>query len=105
MASSRRSPSSQASQVGSSLRVVLIIGAANLLADGLSMVGNFLSIRAHQSVLEVRNPARRRGIPGDSPIALPVASSGCVYSVWQVAHTSDRWMCVASAGRNPEAEA
>ena len=31
---------------------VLIIGAANLVADGLSMgVGNYLSIRAHESVL------------------------------------------------------
>jgi vacuolar iron transporter family protein len=37
---------------GLSLRVVLIIGAANLIADGLSMaVGNYLSIRSHESVL------------------------------------------------------
>jgi VIT1/CCC1 family predicted Fe2+/Mn2+ transporter len=35
---------------------VLVIGAANLAADGLSMaVGNFLSIRAHESVREVEN--------------------------------------------------
>jgi VIT1/CCC1 family predicted Fe2+/Mn2+ transporter len=40
---------------GLPLRVVLIIGAANLLADGLSMaVGNYLSIRAHESVLEAQ---------------------------------------------------
>jgi VIT1/CCC1 family predicted Fe2+/Mn2+ transporter len=40
---------------GLSLRVVLIIGAANLFADGLSMgVGNYLSIRAHESVLEAQ---------------------------------------------------
>jgi VIT1/CCC1 family predicted Fe2+/Mn2+ transporter len=33
-----------------SLKAVLVIGAANLAADGLSMaVGNFLSIRAHES--------------------------------------------------------
>jgi VIT1/CCC1 family predicted Fe2+/Mn2+ transporter len=33
-----------------SLNAVLVIGAANLAADGLSMaVGNFLSIRAHES--------------------------------------------------------
>ena len=33
-----------------SLTAVLVIGAANLAADGLSMaVGNFLSIRAHES--------------------------------------------------------
>lgn len=38
---------------GLSLRVVLIIGAANLLADALSMaVGNYLSIRAHENVRE-----------------------------------------------------
>ena len=35
---------------------VLIVGAANLAADGLSMaVGNFLSIRAHESAREVDN--------------------------------------------------
>jgi VIT1/CCC1 family predicted Fe2+/Mn2+ transporter len=40
---------------GLSLRVVLIIGAANLFADGLSMaVGNYLSIRSHESVLEAQ---------------------------------------------------
>lgn len=38
---------------GLPLRVVLIIGSANLFADGLSMaVGNYLSIRAHENVLE-----------------------------------------------------
>ena len=41
---------------GLPLRIVLIIGAANLLADGLSMaVGNYLSIRAHESVLEAQD--------------------------------------------------
>lgn len=40
---------------GLSLRVVLIIGAANLFADGLSMAaGNYLSIRSHESVLEAQ---------------------------------------------------
>jgi VIT1/CCC1 family predicted Fe2+/Mn2+ transporter len=40
---------------GLSLRVVLIIGAANLVADGLSMAaGNYLSIRSHESVLEAQ---------------------------------------------------
>jgi vacuolar iron transporter family protein len=38
---------------GLPLSAVLIIGAANLLADGLSMgVGSYLAIRAHESVLE-----------------------------------------------------
>jgi VIT1/CCC1 family predicted Fe2+/Mn2+ transporter len=37
---------------GLPLSAVLIVGAANLLADGLSMgVGNYLAIRAHESVL------------------------------------------------------
>lgn len=35
-----------------STRAVLIVGVANLLADGLSMgVGNYLSIRSHESAL------------------------------------------------------
>jgi len=35
-----------------SARAVLIVGVANLLADGLSMgVGNYLSIRSHESAL------------------------------------------------------
>ena len=38
---------------GLPLPAVLIVGAANLLADGLSMgVGNYLAIRSHESVLE-----------------------------------------------------
>jgi VIT1/CCC1 family predicted Fe2+/Mn2+ transporter len=41
---------------GLPLRVVLIIGAANLLADGLSMaVGSYQSIRTHESVLEAQS--------------------------------------------------
>ena len=40
---------------GLSLSAVLIIGAANLLADGLSMgVGSYLAIRAHEGVLELQ---------------------------------------------------
>ena len=40
---------------GLSLNVVLVCGVANLFADGLSMaVGNYLSIRSHESVLETR---------------------------------------------------
>jgi VIT1/CCC1 family predicted Fe2+/Mn2+ transporter len=41
---------------GLSARTVLIIGAANLLADGLSMgVGNYLSIRSHEGALAAQN--------------------------------------------------
>ena len=49
---------------GLSMRVVLIIGAANLLADGLSMaVGNYLSIRAFESVLEAQDLPEEEAFP------------------------------------------
>jgi VIT1/CCC1 family predicted Fe2+/Mn2+ transporter len=49
---------------GLSLSVVLIIGAANLLADGLSMaVGNYLSIRSHESVLEAQDLPEEETFP------------------------------------------
>ena len=49
---------------GLPLRVVLIIGAANLLADGLSMaVGNYLSIQSHESVLESQGLPREELFP------------------------------------------
>ena len=49
---------------GLSLRVVLIIGAANLLADGLSMAaGNYLSIRSHESVLEAEELPEEESFP------------------------------------------
>lgn len=49
---------------GLSLPVVLIIGAANLLADGLSMAaGNYLSIRAYESVLETQHLPEEEAFP------------------------------------------
>ena len=49
---------------GLSLPVVLIMGAANLLADGLSMaVGNYLSIRSHESVLEAQDLPEEEASP------------------------------------------
>jgi VIT1/CCC1 family predicted Fe2+/Mn2+ transporter len=49
---------------GLSVQVVLIIGAANLFADGLSMaVGNYLSIRSHESVLETQNLPEEEAFP------------------------------------------
>jgi VIT1/CCC1 family predicted Fe2+/Mn2+ transporter len=49
---------------GLSLRVVLIIGAANLFADGLSMAaGNYLSIRSHESVLETQQLPQEEAFP------------------------------------------
>ena len=49
---------------GLALKVVLICGAANLFADGLSMaVGNYLSIRSHESVLESEGLAQEEAFP------------------------------------------
>jgi len=49
---------------GLSLPVVLIIAAANLLADSLSMAaGNYLSIRAYESVLETQNLPEEEAFP------------------------------------------
>jgi VIT1/CCC1 family predicted Fe2+/Mn2+ transporter len=46
------------------IRVVLIVGAANLFADGLSMaVGNYLSIRSHESVLEAQQLPEQEAFP------------------------------------------
>ena len=55
---------------GLSLRVVLIVGAANLVADGLSMaVGNYLSIRSHESVLEAQDLPEEEAFPARHAIA------------------------------------
>jgi VIT1/CCC1 family predicted Fe2+/Mn2+ transporter len=49
---------------GLPLRVVLIIGAANLFADGLSMaVGNYLAIRSHESVREAQGLPEEEAFP------------------------------------------
>jgi VIT1/CCC1 family predicted Fe2+/Mn2+ transporter len=49
---------------GLSANVILICGAANLFADGLSMaVGNYLSIRAYEEVLEAQGLAEEEASP------------------------------------------
>jgi VIT1/CCC1 family predicted Fe2+/Mn2+ transporter len=46
------------------VRTVLIVGAANLIADGLSMgVGNYLSIRSNESALEAQNLPEQEARP------------------------------------------
>lgn len=51
-------------------RAVLIVGLANLLADGLSMgVGNYLAIRAHESVLEVEALPQQEASPSRHGVA------------------------------------
>ena len=57
---------------------VLIVGIANLFADGLSMgVGNYLSIRAHESALEAQ------GLPEEE--AYPVRHGFATVSAFAVA--------------------
>ena len=59
---------------GLPLPVVLIIGAANLVADGLSMaVGNYLSIRAHESVLATQNLPEEEASPARHGMATFIA--------------------------------
>jgi VIT1/CCC1 family predicted Fe2+/Mn2+ transporter len=59
---------------GLSLRVVLIIGAANLFADGLSMaVGTYLAIRSHESVLEAQQLPEEETFPARHGTATFVA--------------------------------
>src|SRR5688572_6155972 len=49
---------------GLTARALLIIGAANLIADGLSMgVGNYLSIRSHESALAAQNRPEEEASP------------------------------------------
>ena len=48
-----------------SSRAVVIIGVANLVADGLSMgVGNYLSIRSHESARAAQGLAEEEASPG-----------------------------------------
>ena len=63
---------------GLPLPAVLIIGAANLLADGLSMgVGSYLAIRAHESVLE------SQALPGEE--ARPFLHGAATFAAFVVA--------------------
>lgn len=53
-----------------STRAILIIGIANLLADGLSMgVGNYLSIRSHESALAAQNRPEEETFPARHGLA------------------------------------
>jgi vacuolar iron transporter family protein len=62
-------------------RTVLIVGAANLIADGLSMaVGNYLSIRSNESVRRVQALPEEEASPARHGIAtfLAFAAAGAV---------------------------
>lgn len=58
-------------------RAVLIVGAANLAADGLSMaVGNFLSIRAYEGVRAAQGLPEEEAWPSRHAVATLVAFVG-----------------------------
>ena len=62
---------------GLPLSAVLIIGAANLFADGLSMgAGNYLSIRSHESVLEAQGAPEQEAFPFRHGVATLIAFVG-----------------------------
>jgi VIT1/CCC1 family predicted Fe2+/Mn2+ transporter len=51
-------------------RAVLVVGVANLLADGLSMgVGNYLAIRSHESARKAQRLAEEEAAPSRHGIA------------------------------------
>jgi len=53
---------------------ILIVGVANLFADGLSMgVGNYLSIRSHESALAAQNLPEEEAAPARHGIATMLA--------------------------------
>lgn len=52
------------------IQAVLIVGTANLLADGLSMgVGNYLSIRSHESARAAQNLPEEESSPAKHAVA------------------------------------
>jgi VIT1/CCC1 family predicted Fe2+/Mn2+ transporter len=56
---------------------VLIVGVANLAADGLSMgVGNFLAIRSHESAREAENLPEEEAMPARHALATFLAFVG-----------------------------
>lgn len=89
-----------------SARAVLIVGAANLFADGLSMaVGNFLSIRADESARLARNLPEHEAEPLRHAAATFVAFvvAGAVPLVPYVGPGSERaeeffWSSVLAGG-------
>ena len=69
-ASSRRLPSSREWRAGPSARAVLIVGVANLFADGLSMgVGNYLSIRSNESARAAQDLPEEEASPSRHGLA------------------------------------
>jgi hypothetical protein len=81
-----------------SLTAVLVIGAANLAADGLSMaVGNFVAIRAHESARAADDLPEEEAHPGSMP---PPPSPRSSRQEWCRSHptSSVRWRSISSRG-------
>ena len=79
-----------------SARTVLIVGMANLFADGLSMgVGNYLSIRARESALERQRRPEEEAHPARHGCAtfLAFAMAGTYF------HFPVPWLGSATTGR------
>jgi VIT1/CCC1 family predicted Fe2+/Mn2+ transporter len=82
-----------------SARAVLIVGAANLLADGLSMgVGNYLSIRSHESALAAENRPEEESQPVRHGVAtfLAFLIAGCMPLVPYAAGAAEHLRFAAS---------
>ena len=68
---------------------ILIVGVANLFADGLSMgVGNYLSIRSHESALAAQNLPEEEAAPARHGMATMLAF---VVGSLRSLVTVDRW--------------
>jgi VIT1/CCC1 family predicted Fe2+/Mn2+ transporter len=75
-----------------SARAILIVGVANLFADGLSMgVGNYLSIRSHESAREAQHLPEEEAAPARHGLAtlLAFVSAGALPLIPYVAGPVD----------------
>jgi VIT1/CCC1 family predicted Fe2+/Mn2+ transporter len=81
-------------------QAVLIIGVANLFADGLSMgVGNYLSIRSHESARAAQDLPEEESSPGRHGLAtlLAFVLAGAIPLLpYAVSHTNSAGLSVVS---------
>jgi VIT1/CCC1 family predicted Fe2+/Mn2+ transporter len=77
-------------------RAVLIVGVANLFADGLSMgVGNYLSIRSNESARAAQDLPEEESRPALLPYAIP--AFGSAQFVLSITLTFAALFCVGSS--------
>ena len=85
---------------GLSARAMLIVGAANLLADGLSMgVGNYLSIRSDESARAAENLPEQEACPARHGLATLIAFGTCSAGACRSRRSHSTWDCTTSVGR------